>query len=86
MFALKKCGSKFSAKKWNPNVKTKWKTKQWLHVFEFTNINNLTYYNTLLKEKKRKENKINDANLSHPTNNTHIDINTLAKGNLANTQ
>jgi len=39
-----------------------------------------------LSWKKRKENKINDANLSHTTNNTHIDINTLAKASLTNTQ
>ena len=60
--------------------------KRWLQIFEITNINNLTYTNTLMKGKKTKQNITNDANLSHLTNNTHNDINTQAKGNLANTQ
>ena len=57
-----------------------------MQIFEFTNINNLTYTNTLMKGKKTKQNITNDANLSHLTNNTRNDINTQAKGNLANTQ
>ena len=35
---------------------------------------------------ERKQNKTNDANLWHTTIKIHFDINTLAKGNLANTQ
>jgi len=79
-FVLKKSGSKFSVTK----MKTKWKTKQWLHIFELP-ISTLLLTATL-SWKKRKENKLNDAHLWHTAINIHIDINTLAKANLANTQ
>lgn len=73
----------FLWQKWNPNANTKWKTKHWLQILELLIT---TFLTPSLSWKKRKENKTNYANIWHTTINIHFDINSLAKGNLANTQ
>ena len=81
MFALKKCGRKFSVTKMKSKCQNQMENKT-KHLW-VTDINNLTYCNTLLKENNAKQNKWCTP-LTY--NHQHIDINTWAKGNLANTQ